>query len=132
MDSDSDTYPSLDPQSLQYPWISVPALGSESVFGNVNKPSTSFTSIFSGSLPIGEFIGLTESTPFGQFFLDSCFFFCVKERVLAHPSPPSGVGVPLMVYSHWLSPGLGQGQGPGPILYRNHSHWLCLVPGLDT
>ena len=32
-----------------------------------------------------------------------------------------------MVYSHWLSPR----PGSGPILCRNHSHWLCLGLGLD-
>ena len=37
-----------------------------------------------------------------------------------------------VVYSRCLSPGPGQEQEMGLILCKNHSHWMCLRPGLDT
>ena len=37
-----------------------------------------------------------------------------------------------VVYSQCLPPGPGQEQELGLILCKNHSHWLCLGPGLDT
>ena len=37
-------------------------------------------------------------------------------------------GTRIMVYSHWLSPRVEQGQELGLILCRNYSHWLSLGP----